>query len=734
MINVIKRNGDKVPYDINKIKIAIYKAIKDYGRFDNADSMELATIYAAKVDKIIPSDGYIQVETIQDVVENVLMEQNKDVAKLYIKYRYKHQLMRNTTDATIMELLDGESEYWNTENSNKDSNIVTTQRDYIAGITSKDITKRFLLPEDIVKADEEGVIHFHDGDYFIQPITNCCLVNLEDMLQNGTVINKKMIEKPHRFLTAMTIATQIITAVASSQYGGTSINLAHLTPFVRDSFNYHKNRYLKRGFDDEDAYIFALQDTQKEVEDGVQTFNYQINSMSTTNGQTPFISVFMYISDNPEYEEETAMVITEFLKQRIQGIKNEAGVHVTQEFPKLLYVLEEKNIRRDSKYWSITELAAKCNAKRLSPDYISEKKMLEYKEGDVYGCMGCRSFLTVDRFSNKLGNIANAKNYKEGSHKYWGRFNQGVVTLSLPDVAFSSGGDMNKFWELMEERTELCHRALRKRHERLLGTKSDVAPILWQHGAFARLEKGETIDKLLYHGYSTISLGYAGLYECVKYMTGKSHTDRAEGEQFGLKVMQFLNDKCTQWRDVEDIDYSPYGSPIESTTYKFAKCLKRRFGDDIFIKLDGRDRNYVTNSYHVAVFEEISPFDKLKIESEFQRLSTGGAVSYCEAVNLENNPEATLSVIKFIYDNILYGEINTKSDYCMVCGYDKEIKIIDEDGKLDWECPQCGNRDHDKMSVARRTCGYVGANYWNQGRTDEINNRYVHLDCHEYKE
>lgn len=731
MSMVIKRNGDRVPYDKSKIANAMSKAfVEVHGESEGLTIMHLSD----KVDYLLPYDKRdVTVEEIQDIVENVLIEEDVDVAKAYIKYRYKHQLMRNTTDSAIMELIGGESEYWNTENSNKDAKIVTTQRDYIAGITSKDITKRFLLPEDVVKADEEGIIHFHDSDYFIQPINNCCLVNLEDMLQNGTVINKKMIEKPHRFLTAMTIATQIITAVASSQYGGTSINLAHLTPFVRDSFNFYKDRYIKRGFNDEDAYIFALQDTKKEIEDGVQTFNYQINSMSTTNGQTPFISVFMYISDNPEYEEETAMVITEFLKQRIQGIKNESGIYVTQEFPKMLYVLEKKNITEDSKYWSITELAAKCNAKRLAPDYISEKVMLELKDGDMYGCMGCRSFLTVDRFSDKYGNISKAKNY-DGKHKYWGRFNQGVVTLSLPDVALSSNGDMNRFWELMDERTELCHKALQYRHNRLEGTISDVAPIMWQHGAFARLEKGEKIDELLHHGYSTISLGYAGLYECVKYMTGHSHTDEGIGEEFGLKIMQYLNNRCNKWKAEEDIDYSIYGSPIESTTYKFAKCLKKRFGNDVFVKLDGKDRDYVTNSYHVAVFEEINPFKKLTIESKFQKLSTGGAVSYVEACDLTDNTEATLEIIKFIYDNILYAEINVKSDYCMNCGYDREIKIIDENGKLDWECPQCGNRDHSKMSVARRTCGYIGANYWNQGRTDEINNRYIHLDCHEYKE
>ena len=699
---VIKRDGSKVPFNEDKIVNAIDKAfIEVRHKSCIKESIEVAYVVKNKI-----REDVISVEDIQDIVEKSLMESGyEDIAKSYIRYRYKREMSRNVTDNAILELIKGDSEYWNTENSNKDANVLTTMRDYIAGITSKDLTKRVLLPKEIVEADEKGIIHFHDSDYYIQPLSNCCLINLEDMLQNGTVINKKMIEKPHRFLTAMTVATQIITAVASSQYGGTTINISHLAPFVRDSYNYHKKKYINRGLDEDTAEKYAHLDTKKEVEDGVQTFNYQVNSMSTTNGQAPFISVFMYLSDDKEYTNETADIICEFFKQRILGIKNEKGVYVTQEFPKLLYVIEECNCMKGGRYDYVTKLAAKCTAKRFVPDYISEKKMKEYKNGDVYGCMGCRSFLTIDRFSEKYGNIANALNYKEGIHKYWGRFNQGVVTLSLPDVAFSSKGDINKFWNLMEERTELCHKALRCRHERLKGTLSDVAPILWQYGAFARLKKGEKIDKLLYNGYSTISLGYAGLYECVKYMTGHSHTDSDIGEEFGLKIMKFLNNKCEEWKEKENIDYSPYGSPIESTTYKFAKCLKERFGNDIFVKLDGKDRDYITNSYHVPVFEAIDPFKKLSIESKFQKLSTGGAVSYIEACNLENNIEAVLEVIKFIYNHILYAEINIKSDYCMVCGYDKEIKIIDDNGKLDWECPQCGNKDHSKMNISRRTCG-----------------------------
>lgn len=719
---VTKRDGNIVPFDKEKIKIAVLKSFLDVDGDETPYARDKARDIANYIDSL---ERDLTVEEIQDEVVNKLMASTrKDVATNYVEYRYKRKLIResNTTDKSILELLDGTNDYWNNENSNKDAKTVTVQRDYLAGITSTDITRRFLLSEDIVKAHDEGIIHFHDADYFVQHIHNCDLINLEDMLQNGTVINGKMIEKPHRFITACTIATQIITAVASSQYGGVTISLTHLAPFVRDSFNKHYNKYKLRGHSDENCERYAREDVKAEISDGVQTFNYQINSMSTTNGQAPFLSVFMYLGETNEYKDELALIIEEFLNQRIVSMKNEVGVYVTQAFPKLLYVLEEDNIHEDSKYYYLTELAAKCTAKRMVPDYISEKKMLEYKidkngNGNVYPCMGCRSFLTpyVDE-NNKP--------------KYYGRFNQGVVTINLPDIAFSSNRDFDKFWEIFEERTELCHRALQYRHERLTGTLSDVAPILWQHGALARLDKGKEIDELLHGGYSTISLGYSGLYECVKYMTGKSHSDEGIGEEFGLKIMQALNDKCTQWKEVEKIDYSPYGTPMESGTYKFAKSLKRRFGDDVFVKLDGEDRNYITNSYHIPVFEQIDPFEKLAIESKFQKLSGGGAISYIETANMTNNTSAVMEVLKFIYDNIMYAELNTKSDYCQDCGYDGEIKIIDEDGELIWECPQCFNRDKSKMNVARRTCGYIGTNYWNQGRTDEIAHRFVHLDDH----
>ena len=636
------------------------------------------------------------------------------MAKAYIRYRYKRELVRqsNTTDKEIKELIDGDSEYWNTENSNKNSRVVTTQRDYLAGITSTDITRRFLLDKDIVEAHDAGIIHFHDADYFAQnALHNCCLSNLEDMLQNGTMINGVLIEKPHRLLTACTVATQLITANSSSQYGGITVSLTHLAPFVRDSYNYYLKLYRDRGLEETTAEEYATQDLKKEVKDAIQTFNYQVNSMTTTNGQAPFLSVNMYLGETQEYKKELAMLIEEMLKQRILGMKNEKGVYITPAFPKLLYVLEEDNIRPDSEYYWLTELAAKCTAKRMVPDYISEKVMKELKvnaEGghDCYPCMGCRSFLTPDR-TQKLGNIAKAKNYVAGQPKYYGRFNQGVVTVNLPDIAFSSNGDMDKFWEIFNERMELCHRALQARHERLSHATSDVAPILWQHGALARLEKGESIHPLLHGGYSTISLGYAGLYECVKYMTGESHT-QPKGKEFGLKVMQALNDACKVWKAAEDIDYSVYGTPIESTTYKFAKGLKKRFGDDIFIKLDGKDRDYITNSYHIPVFEEIDAFDKLAQEAQFQKLSPGGAISYIETPNLQNNLEVVMEVIKFIYDNIMYAELNTKSDYCQTCGYDGEILI---DDNYEWYCPNCGERSHDKLNVARRTCGYIGSNF-----------------------
>ena len=638
------------------------------------------------------------------------------LAKEYITYRYTRELVRksNTTDLSIKELIDGESDYWNTENSNKNAKVVTTQRDYIAGITSTDISRRFLLPEDIVKAHDEGIIHFHDMDYFAQnALHNCDLINLEDMLQNGTNINGVMIEKPHRFLTAMTIATQLITAVNSSQYGGATITMTHLAPFVRESYNRFLDKYKKRKFTKAQCEKYAKEDLAKEITDGVQTFQYQINSMTTTNGQAPFLSVCLYLGETDEYKEELAMIIEEMLKQRTMGMKNEKGVYITPAFPKLLYVLEEDNIHEDSKYYYLTELAAKCTAKRMVPDYISEKIMKKLKvdkngNGQCFPCMGCRSFLTPYVDSN-------------GKPKYYGRFNQGVVTINLVDAALSSDKDMDLFWKIMDERLELCHRALQARHKRLSKVTSDVAPILWQHGALARLGKGESIHELLHHGYSTISLGYAGLYECVKYMTGHSHTDGGKGKEFGLEVMRRLNAACNKWKDEEDIDYSVYGTPIESTTYKFAKCLRERFG-----KIKGiTDRDYITNSYHVPVFEEIDAFTKLKLESEFQELSPGGAISYIETPNLTNNLDAVMEVIKFIYDNIMYAELNTKSDYCQECGYEGEI-LLDDD--LEWYCPNCGNRDHDKLNVARRTCGYIGTNFWNKGRTQEIKERVIHID------
>lgn len=687
---VIKRDGTKVKFERAKIGKAILKAYNEVYSDTSDINAELASDICTDVCRKLETMSEFSVEDIQDIVETTLMDYDRNVAKAYIKYRYKRSLVRqsNTTDKSILELIDGVNDYWNNENSNKNATLATTQRDYLAGITSTDISQRFLLPSDVVEAHKQGIIHFHDMDYFAEHISNCCLVNLEDMLQNGTMINKVKIEKPHRLITATTIATQIITAVASSQYGGTSITLTHLAPFVRDSYIYHLNKYKDRGLDYDKSVEFARLDTKKEIEDSVQTFNYQINSMSTTNGQTPFLTVFMYLGETNEYKEELAALIKEFIKQRILGLKNENGVYVTPAFPKLIYVLEEDNIRKGSKYWDITIEAAKCTAKRLVPDYISEKKMKELKEGNCFPSMGCRSFLAPYKDEND-------------NYKFYGRFNQGVVTINLVDVALSSNRDVNKFWQLFEERTELCHKALRCRHERLKGTLSDVAPILWQDGAFTRLKKGEKIDKYLYGGYSSISLGYAGLYECVKYMTGHSHTDNSVGEKFGLEVMERLNKKCEQWKSAENIGYSLYGSPIESTTYKFAKCLKKRFGI-----IEGiTDRDYITNSYHVPVFEKINPFKKLAIESKFQSLSLGGAISYVECADLQNNIPAILEVIKFIYDNIMYAELNTKSDYCQVCGYDGEIKIIDNNNKLIWECPNCGNRDTNKMNVARRTCG-----------------------------
>ena len=725
-MKIVKRDGHIVDYDPEKIRIAIGKANNEVRGKEKASKDEIEEIikYIEELNK-----KRILVEDIQDIIEEKLMEFDKyQLAKKYITYRYTRELVRkaNTTDQTIKELIEGENEYWNNENSNKNAELVTTQRDYLAGITSTDITRRFLLPEEIVKAHDEGIIHFHDADYFAQnALHNCELINLDDMLQNGTVINGVMIEKPHRFITAATIATQIILAVTSSSYGGATISLTHLAPFVRDSYNKYYQKYKDRKLKDEDCKKFAMQDTKKEVADGVQTFNYQVNSMTNTNGQAPFLSVNMYLGETDEYKEELAMIIEEFLKQRILGFKNRKGVYITPAFPKLLYVLEEDNIHEDSKYWYLTELAAKCTAKRMVPDYISEKMMKELKinengVGDCYPCMGCRSFLTPDR-TMSLGNISKAKNYVPGKGKYYGRFNQGVVTINLPDIALSSKKDMNNFWKICDERLELCHKALQIRHKRLSNVTSDVAPILWQDGALARLEPGESIHDLLHHGYSTISLGYAGLYECVKYMTGHSHTDKGEGEKFGLEIMQHLNDMAKKWKEEEDIDYSVYGTPIESTTYKFAKCLRDRFG----IIKGITDRDYITNSYHVPVFEEIDAFSKLKLESEFQKLSPGGAISYIETPNLQNNLDVIIEVIKFIYDNIMYAELNTKSDYCQKCGYTGEILI---DDNLEWYCPNCGNRDHNTLNVARRTCGYIGTNFWNKGRTQEIKERVLHID------
>ena len=713
-MKIVKRNGKIVDFDANKIKIAIKKANREVEEKEQATDAEieeiLAYITGLKKKRLL-------VEDIQDIIEQRLMNLGHfHLAKRYIIYRYTRELVRqsNTTDIAIKELINGESEYWNTENSNKNARVVTTQRDYIAGITSTDITRRLLLPPTIVKAHDDGIIHFHDADYFAQnALHNCDLINLEDMMNNGTNINGVMIERPHRFLTAMTIATQLITAVSSSQYGGATITLTHLAPFVRDSYQRYLERYKARGLSKEQCEKFADEDIKREITDGVQTFQYQINSMTTTNGQAPFLSVCMYLGETKEYKKELAMIIEEFLRQRIHGMKNEKGVYITPAFPKLLYVLEECNMNPKGEYYYLTELAAECTAKRMVPDYISEKIMKQLKidangEGQCYPCMGCRSFLTpyVD---------------KKGKPQYYGRFNQGVVTINLVDAALSSEKNMEKFWKILDERLELCHEALQIRHERLAKATSDVAPILWQHGALARLPKGQSIHELLHGGYSTISLGYAGLYECVKYMTNHSHTDNGEGKKFGLAVLQRLNDKCAEWKAAEDIAYSVYGTPIESTTYKFAKNLKRRFG----VIKDITDRNYITNSYHVPVFEEIDAFSKLKLESEFQRLSPGGAISYIEAPNLTNNLDAVMEVIRFIYDNIMYAEINTKSDYCQQCGFNGEILI---DDKFEWYCPACGNRDHSKLNVARRTCGYIGTNFWNKGRTQEIKERVLHLD------
>ncbi len=732
-MKIIKRNGAEMDFDISKIENAISKAnlsVEEQSRMTPLQIRRISQSVALDCENMGRSPS---VEEIQDLVEKQIMAHGAfEVAKNYITYRYTRSLVRqsNTTDEKILSLIECCNEEAKQENSNKNPVVNSTQRDYMAGEVSRDLSERILLPRDIVEAHEAGIIHFHDTDYYAQHMHNCDLVNLEDMLQNGTVITGTLIERPHSFSTACNIATQIIAQVASNQYGGQSISLTHLAPFVDIS-----RRKIRKVVEQELVTLGVNPDEEKirkivedrlheEIRRGVQTIQYQVVTLLTTNGQAPFVTVFMYLGEarNEREREDLALIIREVLEQRYEGTKNEDGVWVTPAFPKLIYVLEEDNVTEGSRYWELTKLAAKCTARRMVPDYISEKKMKELK-GDVYTCMGCRSFLTPDRFTDAgVGNVANAGNYEPGKHKYYGRFNQGVVTINLPDVALSSGGDMDKFWEIFEERLELCHRALRCRHERLLGTPSDVAPILWQYGALARLEKGEPIDKLLYNGYSTISLGYAGLYECVKYMTGRSHTD-PEATPFALSVMQKMNDKCKEWKLAENIDYSLYGTPLESTTYKFAKCLQRRFG----IIKGITDKGYITNSYHVHVTEQIDAFTKLKFESEFQALSPGGAISYVEVPDMQNNLEAVLQVMKFIYDNIIYAELNTKSDYCQVCGWDGEIGIVEEDGKLIWKCPKCGNTDQNKMNVARRTCGYIGTQFWNQGRTQEIRDRVLHL-------
>ena len=732
-MRVIKRNGAEVEFDIVKIIAAVTKANNVVDEEARMTPVQIQRI-AESVEFSCQSLGRAPtVEEIQDFVEHQIMAHGAfEVAKRYITYRYNRSLVRksNTTDDKILSLIECNNEEAKQENSNKNPVVNSTQRDYMAGEVSRDLTNRLLLPEDIVKAHEEGIIHFHDTDYYAQHMHNCDLVNLEDMLQNGTVITGTLIERPHSFATACNIATQIVAQVASNQYGGQSISLTHLAPFVDVSRQKIRKQVLAEvealGVDPTEDKITEIVEKRlrEEIRRGVQTIQYQVVTLLTTNGQAPFITVFMYLNEARSEQEkrDLAVIIEEMLEQRYQGVKNEQGVWVTPAFPKLIYVLEEDNIHDDSPYYYLTQLAAKCTARRMVPDYISEKKMLELK-GDVYPCMGCRSFLTPDRFTDAgVGNIANAGNYVPGKHKYYGRFNQGVVTINLPDVALSSGGNIEKFWTIFEERLELCHRALRCRHDRLKGTLSDAAPILWQYGACARLKKGEPIDKLLYDGYSTISLGYAGLYECVKYMTGKSHTDPS-ATPFALSIMQKMNDKCKEWKTAENIDYSLYGTPLESTTYKFAKCLQKRFG-----VIEGvTDKGYITNSYHVHVTEKIDAFTKLKFEAQFQHLSPGGAINYVEVPNMQQNLEAVLQVMKFIYDNIIYAELNTKSDYCQVCGWDGEIDIVEEGGKLIWRCPKCGNTDQDKMNVARRTCGYIGTQFWNQGRTQEIKERVLHL-------
>lgn len=747
MPDVIKRDGTKEPFNKEKIENAILKAMKNGSGIVKP---VIARNIADEIEEGCSDLKSVEIPAIELMIyEKLIAKKQKLTARAYEGYRSVREFQRkivNSTDKEIIELIDGNNEYWKGENANKNPILNTTIRDYMAGITSTDAVRRYLLSPEIVQAHDEGILHFHDADYFIQHMHNCDLINLEDMLQNGTVISETLIESPHSFSTACTVTTQIIAQVASSQYGGQSISLAHLAPFVdisrkkirkeviEDLCLLKPNGQIPQNIIDE----IVKRRLSKEITKGIQTIQYQLTTLMTTNGQAPFITIFMYLNEakNEDEKKDLALLIEEMLIQRKQGVKNEDGVFIAPAFPKLIYVTEKDNITENTQYWYLTQLAAECSAKRLVPDYISEKIMLELKE-DVYTCMGCRSFLTPDRFTDSgIGNIANAKNYEPRKHKYYGRFNQGVVTISLPDIAFSSEGDFDKFWELFEERTELCHKALRARHDRLCGTLSDVTPILWQYGALARLDKHEKIDKLLYDGYSTISLGYAGLYECVKYMTGKSHSDEGPGEEFGLKVMQRLNDKCAQWKAAENIDYSLYGTPLESTTYKFAKSLKNRFGKDIFIKLDGFDRNYITNSYHIPVFEPIDAFEKLRIESKFQKLSPGGAISYIETPSMIRNVPALLEVIKYMYENIMYAEINTKSCYCEKCGYDGDIPLVDEDGKLKWKCPSCGNDDNTTMDIAFRVCGYIGTakNGGNQGRYGDIHDRVYHLDDFEYVE
>ena len=741
-MKIIKRNGSEAVFDISKIIAAVTKANNVVASNQRLTKEQITAIADDVAQECQSRNHAMNVEEIQDLVEDAIMQTKAyEVARKYITYRYVQSLRRthNTTDDRILSLIECNNEEVKKENANKNPTVNSVQRDYMAGEVSKDLTMRMLLPAEIVKAHEDGIIHFHDADYYAQHMHNCDLVNLDDMLQNGTVISGTLIEKPHSFSTACNIATQIIAQVASNQYGGQSISLTHLAPFVdisRKKIRRDTEAEMKElGIDPGEEKLSQIVEARlrEEIKRGVQTIQYQVVTLMTTNGQAPFITVFMYLNEageNQRLKSDLAIIVEEMLRQRYQGVKNEKGVWITPAFPKLIYVLEDDNIREGTPYFYLTKLAAKCTAKRMVPDYISEKKMKEYKlskgetegNGDVFTCMGCRSFLTPDRSGTGWNNVANAKNYVPGKPKYYGRFNQGVVTINLPDVALSSGGEPDKFWKIFDERLELCHRALQYRHNRLKGTLSDAAPILWQYGALARLKKGEPIDKLLYGGYSTISLGYAGLYECCKYMTGKSHTDPA-AKPFALSVMQHMNDKCNEWKNAENIDYSLYGTPLESTTYKFAKCLQKRFG----IVPGITDRNYITNSYHVHVTEQIDAFTKLKFESGFQRLSPGGAISYVEVPNMQDNLEAVIKVMQFIYDNIMYAELNTKSDYCQVCGYDGEIKIVEDDGKLVWECPHCHNRDQSKLNVARRTCGYIGTQFWNQGRTAEIKDRVLHL-------